>query len=572
MDQKNAVIGEDQEQDYEQLAESFDFDQLEEQLQNQLQDELSDLDFLQEEKEKIGSPDELGNVIQDIVWQQFMNQMATVAGEDFIKENNGLHLDLRKEAHIQTTENFAKGKIATHNREINYQERYDKWQSNFVKDENGQIVTHITRSGKQEATLVKGARKPYDDSRPKGSSDKHTDVDHIISAAEIIRDPAANAHMTEEERLDFANDKNGQKGNLNEMDSSLNRSKGDKSMSEWLNTPNSKGQKPEDIFDNMTEEYKKELLQKDKEAREKYEKLKAEAEERSIKAGQESRKKEAFRIGGKALRTAVMQLLTAFLKEVIAKLIKWFRAEKRNLEMLLNSLKEAIHSFVGNLKNYLVGAVDSVLTTIATAIIGPVVNTIKKVWSLLKQGWSSLKEAVNYLKSPENKNKPIGQLLFEVGKIVIAGLTGMGALILGEVFEKSLMAIPIFNVEIPLLGSLANILGIFLGAVVAGIIGAIAINIIEKQLEKRQKADSNKSQVDKRNNILYLQQQIQTIHEEKLATEKHNISENIKERHNKAAEIMKESLENIKDNCREDDNLDGTLEDIDALLKELGAE
>ncbi len=46
------------------------------------------------------------------------------------------------------------------------------------------------------------------------------------------------------------------------------------------------------------------------------------------------------------------------------------------------------------------------------------------------------------------------------------------------------MTIPIFAVEIPLLGSLANILGIFLGAVVAGIIGAIAINIIEKQMKR----------------------------------------------------------------------------------------
>ncbi len=101
------------------LTESFDFDELEETLQNQLEEELADLQFLKEEKDKIGSPENLGNVIMDVVWEQFLNQIATTAGEDFIKANNGLHLDLRNEAHIQTTENFAKGKIASHNTDLN---------------------------------------------------------------------------------------------------------------------------------------------------------------------------------------------------------------------------------------------------------------------------------------------------------------------------------------------------------------------------------------------------------------------------------------------------------------------
>ena len=101
------------------LTESFDFDELEETLQNQLEEELADLQFLKEEKDKIGSPENLGNVIMDVVWEQFLNQIATTAGEDFIKANNGLHLDLWNEAHIQTTENFAKGKIASHNTDLN---------------------------------------------------------------------------------------------------------------------------------------------------------------------------------------------------------------------------------------------------------------------------------------------------------------------------------------------------------------------------------------------------------------------------------------------------------------------
>lgn len=563
MAKENAILDK-KEQLNEDLVESFDFDELEEKLQSQLEEELADMQFLAEEKEKIGNPDNLGNVIMDVVWEQFLNQVAVTAGEDFIKENRGLHLDLRKEAHIQTTENFAEGKIATHNTEIDYQQRYDDWQSNFVKDENGNVVTHQTRSGKEETTLVKGARKPFDEGRPTGSVENHTDMDHTVSAAEIIRDPAANAHMTKDEQIAFANSE----ANLNEMDSSLNRSKGDKSMTDWLDNPNSSGQKPDEIFDISAEDEAK-MRQKDAEAREEYEKQKKEAEQKSIEAGKKSRKEEAFRIGGKALRAVLMQLLAELVREIIAKLVKWFKSSKKALDSLLDSLKEAIHSFIGKMKQHLINAGNTVFTTVATAIIGPIVGTIKKVWIMLKQGWSSLKNAIAYIKDPANKGKPIGRLLMEVGKIVIAGMTGIGAMLLGEVIEKGLMTIPIFAVEIPLLGSLANILGIFLGAVVAGIIGAIAINIIEKQIAKSMKQENVDAQITKGNEILRTQHQLQVVNEAKLDHTKSVAAQNIHERHSAVANMMADSVENIRKNCATDESVDDAFEDIDKLFEEL---
>lgn len=543
---------------------TFDFDALEEKLQGQLENELADLQVLTDEKEKIGSPDELGKVIGNVVWEQFLNQIAVTAGEDFIEANRGLTLDLRDEAHIQTTENFANGKIATHNTEIDYQQRYDDWQSNFQKDENGTVVTHKTRSGNEEATLVKGARKPFDENRPSGSKEKHTDMDHTVSAGEIIRDPAAAAHMTKDEQVDFANSD----ANLNEMDSSWNRSKGDKSMKEWLDNENSKGQKPDDIFD-MSEEDKKKLLEKDAEAREEYEKRKKEGERKSIEAGKKSQKEEAFRIGKKTLRAVVMQLLTELIREIITKLVKWFRSAQKALGTLLDSLKEAIHSFVGNMKTRLINAGSTVFTTVATAIIGPVVATIKKAWMMLKQGWKSLKDAVKYIKDPANKGKPIGILMMEVGKIIIAGMTATGALMLGEVIEKGLMTIPIFAFEIPLLGSLASILGIFLGAVVAGIIGAIAINLIEKQIEKRLKNDNLDARIDKRNKILNLQHQVQKVSEVKMEQTKAASVQNMYDRHVAAAETMASSVEKINENCAVDKGIQNKFDDIDRLFDEL---
>jgi cation diffusion facilitator family transporter len=75
-------------------------DELENELQEQLDFEISEFDFLKKEKEKIGSPEALGETIKGVIWEQVMNQVATVAGEDFIKENGGMTLDLRDEAHI----------------------------------------------------------------------------------------------------------------------------------------------------------------------------------------------------------------------------------------------------------------------------------------------------------------------------------------------------------------------------------------------------------------------------------------------------------------------------------------
>lgn len=563
MGNKNDFLNENQLYS-EDMLDSFDLDELEDKLQSQLEEELDGLEFLADEKEKIGNPDHLGNVIMDVVWEQFTNQIAIVAGEDFIRENNGLKLDLRDEAHIQTTENFENGNIATHNTKIDYQKRYDDWQSNFVKDENGNVVTHTTRSGKQVATLIKGARKQFDNGRPRGSVEKNTDMDHTISAGEIIRDAAANAHMTKEEQIAFANSDS----NLNEIDSSLNRSKGDMSTPEWLDNPNAKGQKPKEIF-NISDEDEKKLRQKNTEAREKYEERIEEGEQKSIAAGKQSKKEEAFRIGGKALRAVIMQLLADLIKEIITKLVKWFKYAKKDLDSLLDSLKEAIHTFISKMRTHLINAGNTVFTTVTTAIIGPIFGTIKKVFMLLKHGWKSLKDAINYIKSPENKGKPIGRLFLETGKIIIAGLTGAGALVLGEVIEKGLMAIPIFAIEIPLIGSLANILGIFFGAVVAGIIGAIAINLIEKRIEKSQKVDVVEAQVKKSNEVLNLQHQVRIISEIKFENTKANAMNNIKENHVMATNIVNESLKNIDVNCEDDEFIQNTFDDIDNLFDEL---
>lgn len=564
MSKQNAILGVTECEDID----IFDFDELENKLQSDLELQLSELEFLKNEKEKIGSPENLGNTVINVVWEQFINQLAVTAGEDFIKENAGLSLDLRNEAHIQTTENFKNGKIATHNTKIDYQQRYNDWNSNFAKDENGNIVTHNTRSGKKEATLVKGARKPFDKGRPTGSAEKNTDMDHNIPAAEIIRDPVANAHMSKDQQIAFANSET----NLNEMDSSLNRSKGDKSMTDWLDNPNSKGQKPKDIF-NISDEYDKELRQKDTEAREEYEKQKKEGEQKSIASGKQSQKEEALRITGKAFRTMVMQLLAELLKEIFKKLVSWFKSKTKNLKSLIDYIKSAINSFISKLKTHVINAGNSVISTITTSIFGPVVVTIKKVWIMLKQGWKSLKEAIDFLKRPDNKNKPIDILMLEVGKIVIAGLSAISVTALGEVIEKGLMTIPLLAIQIPIIGSLSSLIGLFMGGLIAGIIGAIAINLIDNLVAKQQKIGIVKREINKRNEVLSTQDILIDLNEKKLEYTKNDIYTTINNRHKTAEKIVQEALDNILDENTKNEIISSDNEEkfkeIDDLLKGL---
>lgn len=517
------------------LDNSFDLDELEKSFEAGLADSLSELEFLEEDKAKIGDLENLGNAVMDVIWEQFINQIGLIAGEDFIKENRGLTLDLRNEAHIQTAENFAEGKIASHNTEVDYQKRYDDWQSNFKKDENGQVIKKMDkRSGKEKEVLVDGARAPFDKDRPKGSAQKH--VDHTVSAGEIIRDPAANAYMTKEEQVAFANSEK----NLNPLDSAANESKGDSTMSEWLDSERN-GEKPAERFDIDEEK----LREKDKEAREEYEKLKKEGEEQAIAAGKKSQREEAFRIGGKALRAAIMGLLAELVRNIISKLIAWLKTKEKNLKSFLNQIKEAIADFIRNLKQNLLTAGTTVASTVLTAILGPVIGTIQKVWTLVKQGGKSVKEAIDYIKAPENRKKPFGVLMLEVGKIVTAGLTAMGALALGEVIEKGLMAFPVFAIEIPLLGSLANMIGIFLGAVVAGIAGAFVLNLIDKLIAKKQRREITERQIDKGRETLAEQSRMIAINREKLCRTKDRTGEIVRERHAVATDVIKESVDFI---------------------------
>ena len=549
-------------------AEDMDFAQLESQLEAELDSQMEDLKVLEEEHDKIGNPATIGETVKNVVWEQFINQVGVIAGEDFIRENRGLTLDLRDSAHIQTTENFEKGKIATHNDKIDYQKRYDDWQANFQRNEDGSIKMERARiTGEQQAKLKYGARQYLNG--PSGSASMHND--HTISAAEIIRDSEANAHLSREEQHDFAT------GSINykPLDSSANESKGDARMEDWLNHERN-GQRPAERF-NINED---ELKKRDAEARTEYERVKKEGEKRSIETGKKSQREEAFRIGGKALRSVIMGLLASLVKDIIQKLVAWFRSGKRSLSTFIDSVKLAIKSFLSNMKTHLLNAGNTLITTIFTAIFGPVIGMIKKAWIFLKQGYKSVKEAIEFFKNPANKNMPFSIKMMEVGKIIVTGATAGGAILLGETIEKGLMTIPVFAFQIPLLGSLASLLGMFFGALISGLIGALALNLIDKMIAKKQRSINLSQQINKKNDIINSQEQILVVTAAQAANDKKDTAQNVMNRHQEANDIIEkstssvdENLNAVNDNEKKSEEIQtrntSALDEIDDILNNL---
>lgn len=540
MKNENAILNVEELDDLDEN--SLYLDELENELQEQLDFEISDFEFLKKEKDKIGSPEALGETIKGVIWDQFMNQVSNIAGEEFIKENGGMTLDLRDEAHIQTAENFENGKIATHNyiSKEQLEKNYDRYKNTSHKDFRKKYVNpgmdktlkragELNKEGSETVTDIYTGRQISTKTKLENGKNnlESAQREHVISSAEAYKNPSLQMANDSEELADIINDPENLQGYTT---AKRNNRKNDKTENEMEEQDKTKHWKK------ANNKAKKFMNQKEKEG-----------EERLKEEGRKTQKAEAFKIGGKALKSAIMTLLVTLLKNIIGKLVKWFRTAKRSFSTLVEHIKEAFTSFLDGIKSHLVNSAMGVFNTVAMSIFNPISRILKNAWTILKQGWKSLKEAFNYIKNPENRKKPIGILLLEIGKIIIIGISAVGAIALGEVIEVVLSGIPFLAIEIPLLGSLANIIGIFMGASISGIIGAIGINLIQKSIEKKLKNETLTKQIDKGNEVLITQYKIQKVTEKKLIYTKIRTASNIKNRHEEFLNYIEEKKLEIEE-------------------------
>ena len=537
-------------------AEDFSsLDELEAKLSNDLEGQLAGLEFLEKEREKIGNPEGLGATIESAIWEQFRLQIGSVVGEDFIGENRGNTLDLRDEAHIQTSENFKEGKIATHNYHSKEQleQNYDRYENTPHKEFRKEYVNPgmdeaLERAGSLYNRGVETVKDIYtgkqiptktklEDGRNNSNAAQR---EHVKSSAELYKNESLQMAYGNEELAGVINDPENLQGYTT---AERNNRKSDRSAEEMHDRDKNKH------WEKANKRAEEHINKKEKEGKERLE-----------REGRQTQREEALRIGGKALRAVLLGLLSDFLRVVIKKLVSWFKNAERKWSTFVDQFKEAWKEFWANLKTHLVNVGKVLLSTIMTAIFGPIVSVFTKLWAVLKTGWSSLLQAISYIRNTENRTKPFSVLMLEAGKIIVAGLSGIGALVLGEVIEKGLISAGLV-IQIPLLGSLASIIGLFVGAIVSGIVGALVLRWIDKLIANRLKSDNGKQQIEKQKEILATQEKLMAVVETKVENIKETVAQSIIERHDRARKIMEEAADRIN-------KVDDTINRTDVAINE----
>ncbi|GEB77185.1 hypothetical protein [Sporolactobacillus inulinus] len=529
----------------------FDFEEIEGSLSKRLEESFSDLNLLEADREKISDPDSLGKTVLDEIWKQFGNQIG---------------LDMTNESLIQ--------KYDREHPEP-YKDNIDK----KVMQDKRYIEANKTMKEQQQAGKLKDAYTGRD-----LKSGEKANLDHVVSKKELYdnqRRKQANLSVA-----DLAN----KQENLKPTNESLNKSKGAKSIKKYVETRETR----EKTLITQNERASKKVMESNKSETEKRwqieknnkllnDKLAAD-DDLMMKADKEARKainrdihinaaKEVGKkVGKDTLKTMAISALFTLLKEIINGLVRFIKTKAKSFNGFLTEMRESVKSFFSKILSVVQNGVSTLIGTILSEIFGPIVSAFKKLSSLIKQGVSSVIDAVNFLQS--NKNKPLAVKVAQVGKIITAGLVGGSAIFLGEVFEKFLLSVPGMQIQIPMIGTLANMIGLFLSSLVSGLIGSIILNIIDKFIAKKLKEESDRKIIDKKNETMNLQQAQRFIAENHVVATKDNAMREIAENHTLAKELIQQSLAEIFDDSKTEskqnaDTISENQRDLAQMQKDL---
>ncbi|KON83365.1 hypothetical protein AF331_17885 [Rossellomorea marisflavi] len=503
----------------------FDFEVMEGVLSKQLEESFSDLELVEKDRATISNPDSLGKVVLDEVWKQFGNQIG---------------LDMTNETLIQK-----------YDRE--YPEQYKDIADSVMIDKRYKDANKAMKE-QQKAGILKDEYTGRD-LRP----NEKANLDHVVSRKELFEN-----QRRKQANLDVSGLANKEE-NLKPTNENLNKSKKEKSNKEYVKTREARekllieenGKANKKVDESNMSDVDKRLI-KEKNDRYLNNKLAAD-DDLMMQADKEARKainkdirvnaaKEVGKKAGKdALKTMAISALFTLLKEIMNGLIRFLKAKSKSFNGFLSEMRDSMKSFFTKIISFVQKGASTLIGTIVSEILGPIVSLFKKLASLIKQGISSVRDAVNYLRDKKNKSKPFTVKVAQIGKIITVGLVGGSAIFLGEVFEKFLLTIPGMQIEIPLIGTLANMIGLFLSSLVSGLVGAIMLNLIDKFIAKKIKEEKDQQIIGKKNGIMNLQQVQLTVAEDRVVALKENAMSKISENHALAKDIMQQSLNKIFD-------------------------
>lgn len=500
-------------------SQSLNYDELEELLEQQFEMEFSNLESLQTDFKEIGSPDKLSEVILDEIWNQFGNQIGLDMTSDTLLKQYNDNKERPKEYTKKIGEDILNDKRYTAANKA----MKEKQKLGNLKDE----YTGKTLKVNEKANL-----------------------DHVVARKQIFENPWKKIADINTE--DLAN----KSENFAATNESLNKSKGAKSNSEYIKNRELREKELRNQVQRANEEIDKKNIS-DAEKRN----LKAENEKRlndklaadskkMLKAEKTAKKainkdiakKASVRMANKAGKDAVKAMFVAalfgMLKEIMNALVRFFRSKKHSFDTFLDEMKIALHAFFSKIKDFIKVGIDSFVGSIVGEIIGAINQKLQKITNVVKQIFGSIRESISYLSNPENQSHSTEIKIAHISKIITSALVGVGAIFLGEYFEKYLKKIKGFDTEIKYLGSIANILGMFLASLLTGILGAIIINGIDQFISRKLIEENQKQQAAKKNELLRIQDIQIFVAEQNVAVKRNDIFIKMAKNHQKLRELL----------------------------------
>ena len=498
-------------------VQSLNYDELEELLEQQFKMEFSNLEKLQIEFKEIGSPDKLSDVILDEIWSQFGNQIGLdMTSDTLLQQYNDKH-----------PEGYTKD---IGDRIVKDKRYLDANKSMKKKQKSGNLRDEYT--GK---TLKRNEK---------------ANLDHVVPRKQIFENPWRK--IADIETSDLAN----KSENLAATNESLNKSKGAKSNSEYIKNREVREEKLREQVKkdnekidrkNISNAEKKNLKSvnnkrlNDKLAADSQKMLKVEKKAKKA-INRDIAKKVPVKMANKAGKDAVKAMFVAalfgMLKEIMNALVRFFKSKKRLFDTFLSEMKNSLHSFFDKIKDFIKVGIDSFVGSIVGEIIGVINQKLKKLPNLIKQLFGSTRESISYLSNPENQTHSTAIKVAHISKIITSGLVAVGAMFLGEYFEQFLNKIPGMTFEIKLLGTIANILGMFLASLLTGILGAIIINGLDGFISRKLQEENKKQQADKKNELLRFQDVQIFVAEQNVAVKRNDIFSKMAKNHQKLRELL----------------------------------
>lgn len=292
------------------------------------------------------------------------------------------------------------------------------------------------------------------------TKDGRSHLDHVVSAHEIHQNDKMRLYISDEERNRMATDDR----NLAMTNSSLNQSKGDLNLMEWVDKPSTDRNGTTNLEKFGVDRGK--AFKKDRDARRFLKKQLIKAQSKQIvHAGVND-----------GLKTGAKQAIGLILYEFIISLYKELKTFFKNLtlyrksktvlkefRMLMEKVAKRVLSrrkdFAGHFSS---GFISGFLSNVITSIINSFFTTVKNMVRIIREGFYSFIRAIKMIVVPPRNMTP-KEAVYEASKIFAVGLITCGGIALEEALRNYLLTTPLN----PIAGLISSILSGILTGIVA---------------------------------------------------------------------------------------------------------